>query len=152
MRASVRDVLPWSCGGGEQVGRVSRVGTYDVGQDADVPDAVGGLLQRDEALAGDDGHPGGRACFRVQRSAFACSSQIGRGRVEGRVKQRQRWRSYHGQSSPHHPASPWLTFFGGAAAAAAEQVQVHAPRRQRVTDYRATECPATPTRPHDTWP
>lgn len=40
-----------------------RGATYDVGQDADVPDAVSSLLQGDELLTGNDRHPGGCECF-----------------------------------------------------------------------------------------
>jgi len=57
MRASVRDVLPWSCY--IQHMSASRAqSTYHVSEDANVPDAISRLLQRHQLVARNDGHPG----------------------------------------------------------------------------------------------
>ena len=58
MRASVRDVLPWSCCNQHMSRPRAQSWTYHVSEDADVPDAVGRLLQRHQLVAWNDGHAG----------------------------------------------------------------------------------------------
>jgi hypothetical protein len=58
MRASVREVLPWSCLSQQQRRNQDRVRTYNVGHDADVAHIVGIPLQLNKLLGRDYRHGG----------------------------------------------------------------------------------------------
>jgi hypothetical protein len=75
MRASVREVLPWSwpvSPGAALDGRH----THHMGHDADVAHIVGGPLQLDQLLGRDDRHRGGCVCA-VSQAAGATVVPVG---------------------------------------------------------------------------
>jgi hypothetical protein len=75
MRASVREVLPWSWPVSPYAALDGRH-THHMGHDADVAHIVGGPLQLDQLLGRDDRHRGGCVCA-VSQAAGATVVPVG---------------------------------------------------------------------------